>query len=87
MDLFIFRAANGFDVAISEEGIVAIWQAKDTPGNCIIELAEDRKIEIVYEFDKLVADHFDRADLRPLPDKGKVKAKPKAPTLKGVAGP
>ena len=71
MDLFVFRTADGYDVAIPEDDIAAVWQAK-TPGHCLIERVEDRPdIEVVCDFDKLVLDRFDHVDARPSTRKAK----------------
>ena len=73
MDLFIFRTAGGYDVAIPEEDIATIWQA-ETPGHVLIERVADRlDIEVVCDFDKLVKE-FDRMDLRPRARKTKSRA-------------
>ena len=41
MDLFIFRTADGYNVAIPEDDIATIWQAK-TPGHTLIERLADQ---------------------------------------------
>ena len=73
MELFVFKTAGGYDVAVPEDDIATIWQA-ETPGHLLIERVADRPdIEVVCEFDKLVIERFDHVDARPRARKTKGK--------------
>lgn len=60
--LWVFRAAEGYDIAIAESEIIAIWQAK-TPGHTLIERSDGDMVEVVYAFAEIIND-FDHRDTR-----------------------
>ena len=60
--MWIFHAAEGYDIAIAESEIIAIWQA-EKPGHTLIERADGDVIEVLYDF-KDVKKDFDSFDTR-----------------------
>ena len=60
--MWIFHAAEGYDIAIAESEIVAIWEAEQ-PENCLIERADGDIIEVEYAFTEITKD-FDHTDTR-----------------------